>query len=214
MNNDDNAADEDGCNGPSYYPVLSEIADATSRARTLSTFAELCFIAGLAGDETDDWRADMRGAVAKAFASIRPPRRDEIERLLTAAYYAGCDHATIIAAPRPEHAMRFAAAKATLHELRFGEERHAPTSAHELEARATAYLLAHKLPINADEAAACSIYAMRDAGFEVPQREWGFVLEGASQGLLERETYEAAGREYRERQASFFGTILGEGADA
>jgi hypothetical protein len=205
---DEAAGDEAGCNAPVYFPVLTTLASATTRARTLGAMVELSFRAGRDGDTTDDWRADMRTALDNAFPSLRPPRRDELERLLTAAFYAGADQAVIDDASRPDRAMQAAQAKAALHGLNYDLADGARTAA--LEARATAYLLAHKLPIGADEAAACAIDALREAGFDVPARESSFVLEGAANGVEEREAWEAASREYQSREASALDSILGE----
>jgi hypothetical protein len=202
------AVDEDGSDSFTYWPVLTTVAQAEHRARTLSMFAELSFLAGRNGDATDDWRADMLAAVDKAFPTLRPDRREAVKTLLEAAFYAGHDLAAINEAQRPERAMKFAKAKATLHELHYDGEDGARTSA--LEARATAYLLAHKLPIGADEAAACAVAAYREAGFDVPEREVGFVLEGACNGVEEREAWEAAKRQYHGKEESLFDTILGE----
>lgn len=206
MDTEIEAVDEGGSNGFIYFPCLSTFASAAVRARTLGGLVELSFLAGRNGDATDDWRADMLTAVEKAFPALRSDRRKAVEALLEAAFYAGHDQATIDEAARPESAMKFAKAKATLHELHYEAADGARTSA--VEARATAYLLAHNLPIEADEAAACAITAFREAGFEVPAREGAFVLEGARNGVEEREAWETAGREYQDRQASLVDSIL------
>jgi hypothetical protein len=205
MDTQDNAVDEDGFDSSAYFPVLTTLADAPVRRRTLSMFAELSFMAGREGDATADWRDDMSAAVDKAFASLRPDRREEVKELLTTAFYAGHDLATIAAAPMPERAMQFAKAKATLLELHYDPTDVVPAA---LEARATAYLLAHKLPIEADEAAACAIAAFREAGFEVPERESSFVLEGAGNAVRDREAWEAAEREFEEREQALTDSIL------
>lgn len=213
MHTDQTILAEGGCDTLAYYPVLTECAASRTRARTLSMFAELSFIAGREGDATDDWRSDMTAAVASAFSALRLHRRQEVERLLTAAFYAGCDQATIISAARPASAKRAAEAKAVLHGLHYQREDGHRTAA--IEARSTAYLLARKLPIGADEAAACTIDALRDAGFMVPVKESSFVLEGAMRGVEEREAWEAASREFEEREASALDSILyGEANDA
>lgn len=204
------AVDEDGCNSPDYLPFLTAAARSTSARRKLRVLVELSFVAGAECEVQEHWQADMRAALEGLFPSIRPERREAVEALLTAAYYAGDANAAVTWAARPERALQVAQARTTLHEVdcdSAGDRHH---SAHEREARSTAYYLARKLPIGADEAAACTMQALWTAGFPLHFLAVEGVLEASARGVKEREDWEASNREFRNREDSALASLLGE----
>jgi hypothetical protein len=133
----------------------------------------------------------MLGSIGEAFSRIRASRRDDLIDWLKEAFVAGWDQHWIDAAERPEIALRYARAKAVIHEAECQYPDDRSPDATEFEAGKTAYRLAKLYAIGAAEASACALDALAELGFKPPMRAAAFVMDRARAGARAREEAEA-----------------------